>query len=192
MRMSAWNKTIELNPFAVHYVEMCFFFKRRCWNFKWWKPSSSKENLLEEEIFFKDSSFPGSLWEMQPRGRERTEIQTEEWRKEEWMMTERQADVWGPPCLPTMLSSPPFPQLYVCLSPSFSLALFGFLLCSHLHIFLPVISYHSLSSSLCFCLSTCCQYTFTQFSVYIAALCVIALVLFHPTGVENLEISSLR
>lgn len=37
-------------------------------------------------------------------------------RREEWMMRGGRADVWGPPCLPTMSSSTPFPHLSVSLS----------------------------------------------------------------------------
>ena len=81
-----------------------------------------------------------------------------------------------------MLSSPPFPRLSVGLSPSASLALFRFLLSSHLHFFpLPVgISHHSISSSLCFFLSFHLQSTHL-YSVFCFYSCLfLALHLFLP------------
>lgn len=75
-----------------------------------------------------------------PKTDGRTAIQTEEWeaRREEWMMRGGRADVWGPPCLPTMSSSPRFPHLSV----SLPLALLRF------------------SSSLpCFSLFFCCYFS---------------------------------
>lgn len=70
----------------------------------------------------RDSSFSETHREPQrkPKADGRTAIQTEEWeaRREEWMMRRGRADVWGPPCLPTMSSSPLFPHLSVSLPPA--------------------------------------------------------------------------
>lgn len=76
------------------------------------------------------------------------QMQTEEWeaRREEWMMRGGRADVWGPPCLPTMSSSPLLPHLSVSLPPALLQFLLFSLSCFSLS-FSAVISHPSLSSS---------------------------------------------
>lgn len=109
----------------------------------------------------RDSSFSETHWETKrkPKTDGRTAIQTEEWetRREEWMMRGGRADVWGPPCLPTMSSSPLFPHLSVSFPPAlllfllFSLMFFSIFFCcyfSPLPLFLSVCFFLSLSFSL--------------------------------------------
>lgn len=86
-----------LNVFAT------FHFQEKC-SFKWWWPGIPLSLKHTEKESGSQTQMGGQ------RFRQRNE------RREEWMMRGGRADVWGPPCLPSMSSSPPFPHLSVSLS----------------------------------------------------------------------------